>query len=79
MDEITPHVCFMYEPPSKSSDGEVSRLVAAQLRERFTSVRTLKLWFLRSWAMMIRRGEHSYPAVLTPDELAWPQHPANAR
>ena len=65
LDEMTPHVCFKYElPSSRRSDDELPRRVASQLRDRFSSVRTLKTWFSGPWAIIIRGGGDSYSAAL---------------
>lgn len=61
LDEHTPHVCFEYEAPSSSgSDDELPQRLISQLRDRFSSVWTMRIWFGASRVMILRSGAESH-------------------
>jgi hypothetical protein len=61
LDEKTPHVCFMYQAPSSSgSDDELPQRLVAQLRQRFSSVRTVRIWFGGARLMFLKAGSESH-------------------
>ena len=61
--EKTPHVCFKYEAPSSSgSDDELPQRLVSELRDRFSSVRMLKIWIGGSWSLILGAGAESHTA-----------------